>query len=181
MRDRFTPIMLFRWYNNLRDVLKVINPARYIYKQREKLKNNICHVSVTLFVYVPFLYVCLVVRLFVTLFFHLSQFPISFIQLFILTVLCYQFSKSRSFPAYNTNIVMVIFTNRPPLCSPWMAFFVIFTCVNQQSPANVRISQNEECDISVMCISARRHCLVSHQDDEQHLIIIVILFTFTGS
>lgn len=23
MRDRFTPIMLFRWYNNLQDVLKV--------------------------------------------------------------------------------------------------------------------------------------------------------------
>ena len=55
----------------------------HLIEQRDKLTNNISRVSFTLFVclfvYVSSLYVCRVVRLFVTLFFHLSQFPIRFI------------------------------------------------------------------------------------------------------
>ena len=101
------------------------------------------------FFHVPFLYV-LSSCLFVTLFVFWRAFPIGFVYLFVcLFCKCLSYTfwlavrfnctkravfKPLIFPAYSTNIVIVIFHKwptfikrpRPPLCSEWFAFIVIF-------------------------------------------------------
>ena len=118
------------------------------------------------FFHVPFLYVlssCLLVTLFV----FWRAFPIRFVYLFVfLFCKCLSYTfwlavrfnctkravfKPLIFPAYSTNIVIVIFHKWPPLLSdlgqPFAAnglpLLSFLTCVNKPPTVNVRERRNE--------------------------------------
>ena len=94
--------------------------------------------------------------------------------------------KPLFFPAYSTNIVIVIFNKWPPLLSdlshpfaahvlPFLLFLPLFFSGHTKTQEN-----NEGMRHFGLSVRARKHCLVGRQDNGQCFIITVSLFPRYG-